>query len=219
MLKAILFDLDNTLIDFIRMKRKASNAAAKAMVRTGLKMDVKLAEKKLFDTYIKDIEGEHAFQDFLKAHNAYDDRRLAAALNAYLTVKYTYLWPYPGVKRTLKKLKQKGLKIGIVTDAPRIKAFQRLDAMGIADYFDVVVGFEDTNEHKPSKEPFQEALRQLKLKPEEVIYVGDWPERDILGAKSVGMKTCLVKYGKNTLGQKVKADFQIGKVSQLMKLI
>ncbi|MFH1510376.1 MAG: HAD-IA family hydrolase, partial [Candidatus Woesearchaeota archaeon] len=88
----------------------------------------------------------------------------------------------------------------------------------IADYFDVVVGFEDTGKHKPRPEPFVNALQKLKCKPAEVLYVGDWPERDIAGAKKAGMKTCLAKYGKNTPGKKVKADFQIIKVSQLVKL-
>jgi len=61
MFKAITFDLDNTLIDFMLMKKASSNAAAKAMVKAGLNMSVKQAEKELFTEYIKDIEGEHVF--------------------------------------------------------------------------------------------------------------------------------------------------------------
>jgi len=219
MIKAVLFDVDNTLIDFMAMKRKASNAAAIAMVRTGLQMDVKLAEKKLFDTYIKNIEGEHAFEDFLHEHKAYNDRRLAAALNAYLTVKYKHMKPYSGVKETLTRLQKRGIKLGIVTDAPRIKAFQRLDAMGIADYFEFVVGFEDTHKHKPDSAPFFKALLGVKCKASETLFVGDWQERDMLGAKKVGMKTCWAKYGGNRLGRKIRSDYVAKTFRDITKIV
>lgn len=219
MLKAITFDVDNTLIDFIKMKTRASNDAAIAMIKTGLKMDKEKAKKELFETYIKDIDGNTAFEIFLRNNNAYSDRVLAAALNAYLRTKLDFLEPYPEVKETLLKLKKKGLKLGIVTDAPRLKAYQRLDAMKIADLFDVVVGKEDTGEEKPSKMPFLAALKQLKLKPEEVMHVGDWPEKDIKGAKLVGMKTCFAKYGFQELGRMVKADFEIDRFEEVLNII
>jgi len=217
MIKAVLFDLDMTLIDFMKMKRAASNAAAKAMVKAGLKMDVKKAEKLLFDKYITDIEGEDVFQKFLKEHNG-DERVLAAAINAYLKEKINHLKPYPKVKQVLKKLKGKGIKIGIVTDAPRLKAYMRLDAMGIADLFELVVGREDTGRLKPSKLPFKRALKILKLKPSSVLHVGDWPERDVKGAKSVGIKTCLAKYGQSP-GKYVKPDYEIDRFEEIPDIV
>lgn len=219
MIKAITFDLDNTLIDFMKMKKSSSNAAAKAMVKAGLDMPVKQAEKELFDEYIKDIEGDHAFQDFLKKHNQLFDKILAAALNAYLTTKYKFMKPYPKVKETLNKLKKKGLKLGIVTDAPRLKAFQRLDALGLTDYFDVVIGFEDTHKLKPNTLPFKKALKLLKSKPEETLHVGDWMERDVLGAKKAGMKTAWSKYGNNNIGKKVKADYELEKFEDIINIL
>src|SRR3989338_4462184 len=98
MLKAILFDIDGTLLDFIKMKRLASNSAAKAMVKAGLKMPVPAAQKKLFKSYMKDIEGERIFQDFLSNEKAFSDKILGAGLNAYIKTKYKYLKPYPDVK-------------------------------------------------------------------------------------------------------------------------
>lgn len=220
MIKAILFDLDNTLIDFMKLKRKASSAAAKAMVNAGLKFNGKNIENELFDFYLKDgIDGNTAFQNFMKLHHGkIDDRILAAGINAYLSAKEEWVKPYPKVRLTLEKLKKK-YKLGIVTDAPRLKAYQRLDAMGIADFFDVVVGFEDTGERKPSKLPFKRALDQLKLKPEEVLMVGDWPERDIQGAKNLGMKTCWASYGSDQPNNKIKADFEINKFEEILRFL
>jgi putative hydrolase of the HAD superfamily len=219
MIKAITFDLDNTLIDFMKMKREASNAAAKAMVKTGVKMNLKRAQEELFTIYLKDIEGTTASRDFLLKHNAYTDRRHAAAINAYLETKAKYLKPYPGVRQTLIKLKKRGYKLAIITDAPRLNAWRRLDSLKIADIFNIVVGFEDTNRRKPSKLPFKKALKSLGFMPEEVLHVGDWPERDIKGAKKLGLKTCLAKYGWERQGKYVKPDYEIKKIEEIMKII
>ncbi len=183
MIKAITFDLDNTLINFIKLKKGATNAAAKAMVNAGLEMDVKEVKEQLFEEYMKDIEGNHAFQDFLKHHGVKSDRILAAALNAHMKSKFKYLKPYSGVKRTLKKLRKMGLKLAIVTDAPRLNAFQRLDAMGLGDYFDFVGGQEDTGKLKPSPFPFKKALKEFNIDAKYVMHVGDWPDKEVLGAK------------------------------------
>lgn len=219
MIKAITFDLDNTLIDFMKMKKASSNAAAKAMVKAGLNMKVRKAEKELFEEYIKDIEGNHAFQDFLKKHDIHDERILAAAINAHTLTKLKYLKPFPNVKPVLKKLKEKGLKLAIVTDAPRLKAFQRLDAMGIVDFFDVVVGIEDTGKMKPSPFPFKKALKMLGVEPKEAIHIGDWPDKDILGAKRLGMKTCFARYGYLGRGKVVMADFKIERFDEIIKFL
>lgn len=219
MLKSILFDLDMTLVDFMSLKRVASARAASAMVKAGLKMDRKAAEKELFRFYLDTgIESNDAFERFLKKHAAYSDRLLAVALNAYLKAKYGHLKPYKGVKKTLRKLKAKGLKIGLVTDAPRLKAYMRLDEMGILGYFDAVVGFEDTGRAKPSKLPFRKALKLLKAKPPQTLMVGDWPERDIKGAQKLGIKTCWAKYGWHT-GKTAKADYEINKFGELIGVV
>ena len=219
MLKAILFDLDMTLIDFMKMKSKASDAAAKAMVKAGLDMPVEKAKKRLFETYLEvGIESETVFQKFLKENNAYSERILAAAINAYLRTKYRHMKAYPDVAPTLKKIKEMGIKIAIVTDAPRLKAYQRLDIMGIADMFDAVVGFEDTGKTKPSTLPFEKALNILEVKPGEAMHVGDWPERDVLGARKLGIKTCLAKYGFH-MGKYIKADYEINSFKELLEVV
>src|SRR3989344_6739891 len=196
MLRAITFDLDMTLIDFISYKKKATSAAASAMIKAGFKGSRKKLEKELFDFYLSHgIESDDAFEKFLRKHKSFNEKMLAAAINAYLKSKYENIKPYPKVKQTLKKLRKKGYKLAIVTDAPRLKAYMRLDEMDITDMFDVVVGKEDTGRQKPSKLPFKKALKALKVKPSEAMHVGDWRERDVLGARKMGMRSCLAHYG------------------------
>jgi|SRR3989344_4333962 len=220
MLRAITFDLDNTLIDFISFKKKASAAAMDAMIKAGFRGNRKKLRKELFDFYLSyGIESNDAFEKFLKKHGIVSDRMLAAAVNAYLKAKYENLRPYPKVKATLRKLRQKGLKLAIITDAPRLKAYMRLDAMGIADYFDAVVSLEDTGRVKPSKLPFRKALRLLRVGPSEAMHVGDWREKDILGAKRAGMKTCVARYGNNKLGRKVWAEEFIDEFEDILDIV
>lgn len=219
-LNAVLFDLDNTLIDFIRMKKFASRAAARAMVEAGLNADPKEISKKLFKFYLEyGIESDDVFTRFLeKEFGKAEPRIVAAGVNAYLREKYVYLDPYPGVVETLEELKKRGLKLGVVSDGVRLKAWMRLNAAGLDKYFDTVVTFDDTGKKKPAKEPFLEACKQLKVKPEECLMVGDWVERDIEGAKAVGMKTCLAKYGQ-VVGKKKGADYEIKEIKELFSCI
>ena len=90
--------------------------------------------------------------------------------------------------------------------------------MRIDDFFDVVVGLEDTGRAKPSRMPFRAALRELKVKPSECLMVGDRPDRDMKGAKQLGMKTCFAKYGYEGKS-KVKSDFVIDDVSGLVEIV
>ncbi len=219
-MKAILFDMDQTLIDFMTMKKKASEKAAQAMIKAGLKINKRIAGKELFDFYLKNgIDGNTAFSEFIKKHNGRtDDKILAAALNAYLDAKRHYVKPYPDVVPTLKKLKKNDILLAIVTDAPRLKAYMRLDAMKLTDFFDVVVGFEDTGEQKPSSLPFKKALNELNVMPEEALMVGDWPERDIEGARKVGIRTCLALYGTVHSNKDIKPDFEIKNFREILDI-
>ena len=219
MINAVLFDLDNTLIDFMAMKREATRAAAYAMAEAGLKEDRDELAKRLFDYYLRyNIESDDAFQKYLlKEYRTVDYRVLAAAVNAYLAEKAKHMRPYPGVVETLAELRRRGLKLAVVSDGVRLKAWMRLNAAGLDKYFDTVVTYEDTGKKKPSKEPFLKACKLLKVLPKECIMVGDWPERDMAGAKAVGMRTCWAKWGSH-VGEGV-ADFVLDEVGQLLEIL
>ncbi len=220
MIKAVLFDLDNTLIDFLKMKKHSCSAAIDAMIGAGLKVRHEKAIKVLFELYDKyGLEEKTIFQKFLKKlAGKIDYKILANGIVAYRRVRSGFLEPYPNVDYVLLKLKGRGIKLGIVTDAPKLKAWIRLAAMKLSNYFDVVVTFEDTKRLKPSKMPFEAALRQLKLKPSECLMVGDWPERDIKGAKAIGMQTCFARYG-NPNVKKSYADYEIFNIKELLDIV
>jgi len=220
MIKAVLFDLDNTLIDFMKMKRLSCEAAIDAMIGAGLRINHDKAIKTLFGLYDKyGLEEKTIFQKFLnKITGKVDYKILANGIVAYRRVRAGFLEAYPNIDYVLLKLKDSGIKLGIVTDAPKLKAWIRLASIKLSNYFDVVVTFEDTKQRKPSKLPFQAALSKLKLKPQECLMVGDWPERDIKGAKAIGMRTCFAKYG-NPKIKKSGADYEISNIKMLLDIV
>ena len=220
MIKSVIFDLDNTLIDFLRMKKLSCDAAVSAMVGAGLDADKEKAINELFELYGQfGMEDKIVFQRLLeKLTGKIDYEVLASGIVAYRRVRAGFLEAYPNVDYVLLKLKAKSIKLGIVTDAPKLKAWIRLASIKLSNYFDVVVTFEDTKQLKPSKLPFKAALRQLSLKPEECLMVGDWPERDIKGAKAIGMKTCFARYG-NPKAKDSNADYEINDIKELLEIV
>lgn len=221
MIKAVVFDLDNTLIDFMGMKKICIDAAINAMNSSGLKMNKNEAKKKLFELYdLHGIEYHTIFQEFLKkVKGNVDYNILANGIVAYRKVQLAFLEPYPGVIPTLLSLKQKGLKIAILTDAPKLKAWLRLAEINLDAFFDVVVAHEDTGKYKPHPAPYKKIMSLLKVKPEECLMVGDWAERDIKGANKVGMKTCFAKYG-DVFNTKIShANYEIDEIEQILSLI
>jgi putative hydrolase of the HAD superfamily len=199
----------------------AIDAAADAMIDAGLKMDKKEVYKRIFKVYEeKGIEYQQVFDSFLiQALGKIDMKILAAGVIAYRRARESVLVSYPRVIITLLELLKRGLKLAVVSDAPRLQAWLRLCGLNIHNYFDVVVTFDDTNKRKPDAEPFRKTLELLNMKPSEVIMVGDWPERDIVGAKPLGMKTVFAKYG-DTFGTKNSgADWDIDDIYELINIV
>ena len=219
MIKAIIFDLDNTLIDFMKMKTISCEAAMDAMISAGLKIDKKKGMKILFDLYFQyGLEYQKIFQVFLKkVSGRIDYGIMASGIVAYRRVKEGLLYPYPNVVSTLNELK-KCYKLVILSDAPRIQAWIRLAAMNLQNVFDYVITFDDTKSRKPNSKPFLLALKKINLKPEECLMVGDSLKRDIAPAKKLGFKTVFAKYGGNYENFKVKPDYSISDIKDLLKI-
>ena len=220
MIKAVIFDLDNTLIDFMKMKKLSCESAISAMIDAGLNVNKDKAMKELFSLYDKyGLEEKTIFQKFLKkVAKKIDYEILAGGIVAYRRVRAGFLEPYPHVGEVLFELKRRGIKLAIVSDAPRLKAWIRLVSMKINHLFDVVVTFEDTKELKPSNKPFEFVFNKLKVRPGECLMVGDRPERDIKGAKKLGISTCFAKYG-NPKAKGSEADYEVNDIKELLEII
>ena len=106
MVKAVVFDVDNTLVDFNKWKEAAVDAAVMAMIDAGLDLTPEAAKKKIYEIYeAKGIEYQEVFNDFLNQVLGYIDYRiLASGIIAYRRAREGALVPYPHVHLALLRL-------------------------------------------------------------------------------------------------------------------
>jgi putative hydrolase of the HAD superfamily len=220
-MKAVIFDLDNTLIDFVRMKHKAIDGSIRAMRKAGLKKSAPSAKRAIDILYkVHGMEYRTVFQAFLRqSYGRVDDRLLASAIVGYRKAEALAMRPYPQVKGVLSTLQRRGMKIGICTDAPRLRAWMRLVELGLDDTFDAVVTFEDTHHHKPDPAPFRLVLRKLGVTAKDALMVGDSLDKDVAGAHALGMKTCFARYGNTGPKTGVRPDYVISRIGELGKIL
>ena len=221
MIRAIIFDLDNTLLDFVKMKQFAVKAAITAMIEAGLNVDEEKAYKDIFDLYVqKGWENQQVFDDYLnQTVGNVSNKILAAGIVSYRRAREATLLVYPNVNKTLIELIKMGIQLSVVSDAPSREAWMRLYYLNLHHVFDPVLTFDDTGVRKPSPKPFEMALEIMKSTPDEVLMIGDWPERDVVGAKQIGIKTIFARYGDTFGTVDSGADWDVNDIYELVDIV
>lgn len=221
MIRAVIFDLDNTLVDFMAMKRQAVDAAIHAMIDAGLDLPVEEVRSRIEAIYKeRGIEFQSVFDQLLYDYfNKVNYKILSAGIIAYRRAREAALVPYPHVYMTLMELLKRGLRLAVVSDAPAREAWLRLCYLNFHHIFHVVVTFEDTGQRKPQPGPFKKALEMLGVDPAEALMVGDWAERDMVGAANIGMKTVFARYGDTFGTVETHADYEIGDIKDLVPIV
>lgn len=96
---------------------------------------------------------------------------------------------YKGVRDSLLRLKEAGLKIAALSDFP---VGRKLEYFGLEDLFDVILGFPESQKLKPSPEPFLLMASRLGIDPTDILYIGNKIEYDVRGAEYSGMMGALI---------------------------
>ncbi len=195
-LKAVLFDLDNTLFDF--------NTAHKQSLR-----DMTEYGEARFDV---------PAQEFAQAYRRADRQlkaelpNVAACHNRILIAQrmlelmhlpsivtplelYETYWssmlgsikPREGVVEFLSRLQRKGIRTGLCTDMTAHIQHRKIAALGLTNYIDRIVSSEEAGTEKPNPKIFFCCLRKLNVRPDEAVFIGDSFERDVCGAHAAGM--------------------------------
>jgi HAD superfamily hydrolase (TIGR01549 family) len=121
-----------------------------------------------------------------------EDSRVKAALNVFFQKYLESLKLRPYAEKLIRTIKEH-CKLGLVSNftyAPLIYASLR--KLGISQYFDAVLVSHENGWRKPHRQIFQDALRKLRVKAEEAVFIGDSPLEDIKGAQEAGIKTVFV---------------------------
>jgi len=159
--KAILFDLDGTLVDSVPIILRAFREVHEQM---GLSFD-EAAVRKLVGIPLQDQAVMFAGDRADEFTNRY--------VPLYLGYQTAGMRLFPGTIEMLDELKRRGYRLGLVTSKSTRGAGRALDQTGIADRFDVIVTADDTRNRKPHPDPILKGLEALNVRPDEALYVGD----------------------------------------------
>ncbi len=224
MIRAVFFDLDDTLIDTSKLAENARKNAIENMIRHGLPVDFGIAYHELLEL-INEYGSNfpHHFDYLLRRLDLpYEPKWVAAGVIGYHNTKIAYLKTVKGVRRTLLRLKEMGLQLGVITDGDPVKQWEKILRTGIDDYFEAVLISDSVGVKKPHRKIFEKALEMFDLKPHEAAVVGDRLYSDVYGAKRVGMTAIWFKYGKyanRELDYLEYADFTVRDLEDVVEII
>ena len=217
-MKAVLFDLDGTLIDtaadFIRIIQQMCREEGRALVEPEL---IRTQVSEGARAMVKLVYPEMQLEDpvFLQHRQRFLDRYGAdIAVDTDL---------FDGMYPLLEQLEAQDIPWGIITNKPRWLSEALLKALNLSERCAVLVCPEDVTRTKPDPEPMYLAAKQLNLAAEDCIYIGDHP-RDIDAGRHAKMPTVLAAYGYLPLQYKDdltawQADYIVDTVAELHQLI
>lgn len=187
-IKAILFDLDQTLLDRthslklfliwqIQSLQLVLVSQQQRFIQRFLELDANgsVWKDKVYQQLIAEFEiTQVSTQDLL---------------DMYLHEFNRFCVAYVGVENTIQKIAQAGYKLGLISNGKTPFQERNFEALALSQYFSSIVISEAVGLRKPDSAIFELATQQLSVKPEQCIFVGDNEQADILGAQKAGMKT------------------------------
>ncbi|MDI3498310.1 HAD-IA family hydrolase [Archaeoglobus sp.] len=214
-IKAVIFDLDNTLVDFVEAKMEACRAVVE---KAGCGDADELLHYFLRQRH--GFESHYNIADYLRDKGVYSEELYRECCEIYEKVKLESVRVYEGIREVLEKLKQ-NYRLAVVTDAENGHAISRLEKAGLLNFFDVIVSADMTGKRKPEPDSPLLALKKLNVGPEEAAIVGDSLRRDIQAGKRLGMLTIYAAYGDRNFfeSRKEEADFVAEKPEDILKVL
>lgn len=194
MIKAVFFDIDDTLYDTSGFARLARRAAINVMIDAGLPLSSDEAYK-LLKEIIKEKGSNYDKHFNILTKRVFGEEKpllISLGMITYHNVKFALLRLFPMTISTLIYLKTEGYSLGVISDGLTIKQWEKLIRLGLHHFFDEVVTSEEAGVEKPAEEIFQLALDRMGCQAEKSIMIGNKFDRDILGAINIGMEAILV---------------------------
>ncbi len=226
-IKAVFFDLDDTLFDATRQVFfQAQKQAAKAMVESGLPVSWKEAFQRQTRTLKKKGPLEPIFETVVSEFDLPFWKKekivrtgIETHFNSVLPKRLSLL---PGVKKTLRRLRKNGIKILVVTRGIPNRQKKKVQLLGLKKLVDWIE-IQDQHKTLSKKEHFEKALKKFGLKPEECVSVGDRLHSEIRISNLLGMHTVQMLHGRFAavppLKETEEPDFRIKQIAELLPVI
>ena len=188
MKKAIIFDMDGTLVDSSVTIVNAINH-----VRAKLNLDNMTKElilEKVNDPHLNPAEFFYKVPAFTEEHEKWFS-------NYYTQNHEKELQLYEGIDELLKNLKERGYLLAVATNAYRGSTLESLSHLNVLKYFSSIACYDDVPKGKPSPDMLEKNIKDLNVSVEEALFIGD-SERDLLAAQAINMDYLMVNWGFST---------------------
>lgn len=236
MYKTIIFDLDDTLTNDLENTRSAFGIAMKYRNQEFTEedflrfhqIDVQTwrdrAAGKIVTPYDDDkvkktewMRASRFIKYFGEENISYED---AVELNnVYMEGMKEKVVARPGAFETIKYLSEKGYKLAIATNGPRIPLETKIEKLGITNYINTIFSAEEVGFMKPSPIFYEGLMKKVGIKNKsEVLFVGDDLEKDIKGGLENGLDTCWCNYN-NEINNKYRCKYQIRHLDELKNIL
>jgi len=196
--RAVLFDLDGTLVDSLEDLTNAVNHMLAGFGRPALtSVSVRRLVGKGAHNLVRralDTESEEAITHGIELFVAYN--------SAHVTDKSAL---YPGVREALRQLSENGILLMVISNKPETLCHLIMEALGIAHLFEIICGGDTFPEMKPSPLPLLQALERLGIAAQDAVMVGD-SINDIQAGQQAGITTIGCTWGYGGMEELAGAD-------------
>ena len=189
MIKAVFFDIDDTLYDTSGFAKLARKAALNAMIDAGLPLSPDEAYDLLREIIKEKGSNYDKHLNVLTKRVFGEEKPLLIALGmiTYHNVKFALLRLFPETMSTLIHLKARGYHLGVISNGITIKQYEKLVRLGLYHFFDSVITSQEAGVEKPDIAIFELAMKTMGCKAENSVMIGNSFNDDVLGAINAGM--------------------------------
>ena len=224
MIKGVVFDLDHTLFDRYGTLRAV-------LPEMYSRMRDSIPENLSQEDFIEGLiagEKQHIYHgwdytaDRLVEMGIFNEGTKGADVWRCL---FTYCWPlaavkYPFTEPTLIRLKEMGLKLGIITNGEHDLQWNKLRLLNFDYLFDEIVISGDVGVQKPETKPFEVMSKKLGIEPQNLLYVGDNPLNDVEGSRKAGYTPVWVKTIGNWCFDDIEhCEYEVDTVAEIPDLV
>ena len=202
MIKAIIFDLDGVLFDEKEFVMSGFHEVSKYLSKKH-NLDSGEIFKNLSGNFLNGLRKKN-FDVLLKETNLKDEK-VSKLIEIYRNHK-PHISLYEDAAEVLPMLRKK-YKLGIITDGRKKTQENKIHALSIKDYFDVITINTSEKKWKPNTDSFFFTVEKLGVKPWESVYIGDDPTKDFFGCRKIGTYTIRIRRG-NGLYDHLDLDYQ-----------